>query len=234
MNSFIAFVQANKPWFDAAHALGAVVNLVGWCVGGLLLWIAWRRNRIQSVSVGPINFRVLEQQEAVVAAATAARSWSSDPAAAAGPDVPRIRETIAKAFEPAVADTMMGKSVLWVDDNPANNELVVRALKKLNLDVVQATSTEAGLAELQRRRFDLVISDMGRGTNMRAGYDLLKAIRDQGSKVPFLIFAGEDKPEYRRDAAERGAQLSTNSMLELMDKIIDHLGIHTQGAGPIT
>lgn len=223
MDRILAFVQAYKPWFDAAQAVGSVVNLVGWCLGGLLLWIAWRRNRIRSVTFGPLSFRVAQQAEAVVATATAMRSW---PAATPDKsvDVSRIRETVAKAFEPTVADSLTGRSILWVDDNPSNNELVMRALKRLQLDVVQATSTEAGLEELARRRFDLVISDMGRGANMSAGYDLLKAIRDGGSKVPFLIFAGADKPEYRREAAERGAQLSTNDMLELMDSIIAHLG----------
>ena len=77
---------------------------------------------------------------------------------------------------------------------------------------------------VRRRRFDLVISDMGRGEDMRAGYTLLGRIRDSGSKVPFFIFAGSDKPEFRREAAERGAQLSTNDMLELVDYVVKYLG----------
>jgi CheY-like chemotaxis protein len=139
-------------------------------------------------------------------------------------DVPRIRATVGRAFAPEVANNLIGKSILWVDDNPANNELAVRALRKLQLDIEHATSTESALAAMQRRHFDLVISDMGRGSDMRAGYGLLKAIRDQGNQVPFLIFAGSDRPEFRREAAERGAQLSTNDMLELIDHIIKHLG----------
>jgi CheY-like chemotaxis protein len=107
---------------------------------------------------------------------------------------------------------------------PPNNELAVRALRKLRLDVEQTTSTESALAAMKRRHFDLVISDMGRGSDMRAGYALLKAIRDQGKRVPFLIFSSSDKPEFRREAAERGAQLSTNDMLELIEHIIKYLG----------
>jgi CheY-like chemotaxis protein len=119
---------------------------------------------------------------------------------------------------------LIGRSILWVDDNPANNELIVRTLKKLRLNVEQATSTEEALAEMERRRCDLVISDMGRGRDMRAGYGLLKAIRDRGSQVPFLIFSSSDKPEYRKEAAVLGAQLSTNDMLELIAHIIKYLG----------
>jgi len=90
--------------------------------------------------------------------------------------------------------------------------------------VEQVTSTEAALQAMQYRPFDLVISDMGRGENMRAGYELLKAIREKGSAVPFLIFAGSDTPEFRREAAALGAQLSTNDMLELIQEVIGQLG----------
>ncbi len=58
---------------------------------------------------------------------------------------------------------------------------------------------------------------------MRAGYDLLKAIRVSGNNVPFLIFAGSDTAEFRREAAAQGAQLSTNDMLELIQQVIAHL-----------
>ena len=70
---------------------------------------------------------------------------------------------------------------------------------------------------------------MGRGSDIRAGYGLLSAIRGQGNDVPFLIFAGDDSPEFRRDAAQQGAQLSTNDMLELIDTIIARLGNQIQG-----
>jgi DNA-binding NarL/FixJ family response regulator len=94
---------------------------------------------------------------------------------------------------------------------------------KNRLNVEQATNTEVALAEMQRQRFDLVISDMGRGGDNRAGYGLLKAIRDQRNNLPFLIFSSSDKPEYRKEAAVLGAQLSTNDMLELLAYVIKHL-----------
>ena len=120
---------------------------------------------------------------------------------------------------------MTGTSVLWVDDNPVNIKFAVRVLEKFDVQVEQATSTESGFAAMQRRDIALVISDMRRGSDTRAGYDLLKGIRDQGNQVPFLIFAGSDSPEFRREAAERGAQLSTNDLLELIENVIKHLGI---------
>jgi CheY-like chemotaxis protein len=169
-----------------------------------------------------MNFQL--QEAAVEAAAAAARDWQAKgPGSGPAVDVQRIRETVSQAFAPETADKLIGKSILWVDDNPSNNMLAVRALRRLQLDIEQVTTTELGLDALNRRHFDLIISDMGRGSNMRAGYDLLKAVRDQGSAIPFFIFAGADKPEFRREAAERGAQLSTNDMLELIDHVIKYL-----------
>lgn len=220
MEAIMLFVQKNKLLFDFAQALSTLISLVVWTFGGLLIWRAWRSNAIRSISVGPIEVAV---QEAVVATAAAQRSWQPSEGKKRI-DMGRVRSMVSKAFIPEVAESMTGKSVLWVDDNPRNNDLAVRALRKLQLVVEQETSTEAGLARLKERHFDLVISDMGRGTNMQAGYELLAAVRASGSKVPFFIFAGSDRPEFRKAAAERGAQLSTNDMLELVDAVIATLG----------
>lgn len=221
MESVFSFVQAYRPYFDLAQALSSVANLLAWCLALILLVVAIRRNKIDRLVVGPIS--IMMKEEAVQATAAAARSWQSN-TDRYNVDVSRIRATVERAFSPKTFDNMIGKSVLWVDDNPANNELAVRALRKFRLDVEQTISTDAALAALLRRKFDLVISDMGRGEDMRAGFDLLTRLRGSGSKVPFFIFAGSDTPEFRRAAAERGAQLSTNDMLELVDNTVKYLG----------
>jgi CheY-like chemotaxis protein len=221
MESVLSFVQAHKPYFELAQAFSAVVNLFAWLLALVLLVIALRKNRIDRLSVGPFSFEMLKE-EAIIATATASRAWQSP--AGEKVDVPRIRATLDHVFTPEALDNLTGKAILWVDDNPANNMLAVRALTRFGLDIEQAISTEAGMAAFRRRKFDLVISDMGRGDDMRAGYGLLKLLRDGGSKVPFFIFAGSDTPEFRREAAERGAQLSTNDMLELVDQVVEQLG----------
>ena len=221
MEFLLSFIQANKPYFDMAQAVSSVVNLFAWCLALILLVLALRKNRIESLSVGPFSFRMLKE-EAIAATATASRAWQS--ATGERVDIPRVRATVDRAFTPETLNNLTGKAILWVDDNPANNELAVRALRKFGLDIEQATNTEAAMAALQRRKFDLVISDMGRGSDMRAGYGLLELLRESGSKVPFFIFAGSDTPEFRREAAGRGAQLSTNDMLELIDNVVKYLG----------
>ena len=179
------FVQTNKLYFDGVQALSSVVNLVAWCLALVILVMALRKSRIETLSVGPFSFKM--KQEAVAATANAARAWQSE-TAGQQIDVPRIRATVDRAFVPQTLDNLTGKAVLWVDDIPANNELAVRALRKFNLDVEQATSTEAALAAMQRRPFDLVISDMGRGSDVRAGYRLLKTDSRSWEPCPVLHF----------------------------------------------
>jgi CheY-like chemotaxis protein len=220
VEALFGFVQANKSYFDLAQALSSVANLFAWCTALLLLAIALRKSRIETLSVGPFSFKM--KQAAVDATASAARAWVAEKPTRV--DVSRIRATVDRAFVPRTLDNLTGKSILWVDDNPANNELAVRALRKFHLDVEQATSTDAALTAVERRPFDLVISDMGRGPDLRAGYGLLKILRERGIQVPFFIFAGSDTPEFRREAAERGAQLSTNDMIELVDNVVKYLG----------
>src|SRR5262249_34483249 len=137
IEGLLSFVQTNKPYFDVAQALSSVVNLFAWCFAVFLLLVAIRRNRLESLSVGPFRFRM--KQEAVEATASAARSWPA--ASHKTVDVPGIRATVERAFVPGTFDNLTGKSVLWVDDNPGNNELAVRALRKFPLEVEQATST---------------------------------------------------------------------------------------------
>jgi CheY-like chemotaxis protein len=221
VDSILQFVQAHKAYFDAAHAASTVVNLVGWSIGFVLLFVAWRRRGISRVTVGPMTFQM---QEAVAATTAAARNWGAVVPSRKHVDVGKIRSTVSRAFEPEVMDELIGRSILWVDDNPLNNELVVRALRKFQMVVEQVTSTEAGLSKLASRHFDLIISDMGRGENMRAGYELLDQVRSGNKSIPFLIFAGSDTSEFRAEAQKRGAQLSTNDMVELVDTIVSLLG----------
>src|SRR5438876_7743857 len=125
-----------------AQAVTSVVNLFAWCVAVFLLILALRKSRIESLSLGPFSFRM--KQQAVEATASAARAWPE--VSGKTVDVPGIRATVERGFAPSTFDNLTGKSMLWVDDHPGNNELAVRALRKFALEIEQATSTDAALA----------------------------------------------------------------------------------------
>ncbi|MFY0613024.1 MAG: hypothetical protein JXQ99_15955 [Hyphomicrobiaceae bacterium] len=83
-----------RKWDSAAEAISSVLNLVAWVVAAIILTVAWRRNRITGVTVGPFSIRMTE--EAVTAAA---RAWQQT-VPTQKVNLPRIRATIEHAFSP--------------------------------------------------------------------------------------------------------------------------------------
>ena len=107
-------------------------------------------------------------------------------------------------------------SLLWVDDNPGNNSYERQALEAFGISIVTALSTEEALAQLQRREFALVISDMSRPPDPVAGYTLLEGMRAAGNRTPFIIYAGTDTPEQRAEAERKGAVGRTSTPTALV------------------
>jgi CheY-like chemotaxis protein len=93
----------------------------------------------------------------------------------------------------------------------------------LGIRVDWAKDTEEALRKLARKGYDLVISDMGRPSGDRAGYDLLRRVRAGGETIPYIIYAGSNLPEDKAQAKDLGAQGNTNDPQELFELVIDHL-----------
>ena len=117
------------------------------------------------------------------------------------------------------------KLVLWVDDNPDNNIIERQSMAAYNIDFVLSRSTDDALAQLRTQRFDAIISDMGRPPDPRAGYTLLDALRGNGDQTPFFIYAGSRAPEHVREGYRRGAQGTTNMGDELLQMLLQKLGV---------
>jgi CheY-like chemotaxis protein len=123
-----------------------------------------------------------------------------------------------------VAKSRQSRHVLWVDDRPDNNFYEREALQRYGIEFEVATSTEMALKILSRSNFDVIISDMGRPPDSRAGYTLLSAVRGKGDNTPFFIYAGSRAPEHRSEAARRGAQGTTNLADELINMVLSAVG----------
>ena len=111
------------------------------------------------------------------------------------------------------------KAVLWVDDVPANNSLFVDNIRSLGIEVIQESSTDAGLAKYSSRAFDVVITDMGRKEglvfNAQAGLEFVRALRDRGARCPIIVFSSRSSQALRKDAISVGATAMTSSWVEL-------------------
>jgi CheY-like chemotaxis protein len=111
------------------------------------------------------------------------------------------------------------KRILWVDDRPDNNVYERAAFEAVGFNFKLALSTNEALQILATEEFAAIISDMGRKEGPREGYVLLDAIRNEGNKTPFFIYAGSNSPEHKREASEHGAQGSTNNAQELFELV---------------
>lgn len=133
-------------------------------------------------------------------------------------DVP-IRTTPPKTNDPANAVA----TLLWVDDHPDNNLLEVEYFKRRKIAVHLAVNTEDALKLLAMNRYDLVISDLGRGPDRLAGLTLVEALRQKGNRTPFMIYTlraetREGQQAQRRLVAESGATALAVTPVEVRTK----------------
>lgn len=114
-------------------------------------------------------------------------------------------------------DYLEGKRILWVDDYPENNRHPQSILKAAGVRIDLALETEEAYLTLDRNRFDLIISDMGRGENRTAGLDLLKGLKERNNKTPAIIFASRNAiNNYGEEAQMLGAKATAASITELL------------------
>jgi hypothetical protein len=113
------------------------------------------------------------------------------------------------AAVPRLAATPGAFRVLWVDDNPANNEWERSVLRPEGIPFDNVVSTSEAIEQLSFSRYDLVITDLGRlwssDRSRSAGSDLLgHAVITEGGQ-PVIVYGGR-KAVAQADALKaRGA-----------------------------
>jgi CheY-like chemotaxis protein len=141
-------------------------------------------------------------------------------------DVEKTKE-IAKAVErlvtPRTSRQLEGASVLWVDDRPMNNTYERQALEALGIQFTISKSTEDAVERVQKKTYDLIISDMGRPPDLHAGYTLLEKVKEMHITTPFIIYAGSKRPEHIAEARKRGVFGTTNDPQELFELVVGAL-----------
>ena len=163
-----------------------------------------------------------EAAAALVAASVARPDTNTTPESAAR-DAKEAAAVVADAVNPRVLRRTRDATALWVDDRPSNNIFERQSLEALGVTFELAISTDEALDKIAKRRFDVIISDMGRPPDPRAGYTLLDALRASGDRTPFIIYAGSNAPEHKAEARQHGALGSTNRASELFEYVLNAL-----------
>ena len=223
---------------DAVKIIEAVTKLVGVLTWpSILLFVLIRfapslREVFSSLgefSLKGAGFEASVKRKQTEAAAALAVATTSKPEAGATPETTAkearaVASFVVESATPRVLRRMGRATVLWVDDHPNNNIHERQALEALGMTIVISTSTDDALTKLKDRKFDVVISDMGRPPDLQAGYTLLDSLRSSGDQTPFIIYAGSRAPEHRTEARQRGAIGCTNRPDELLDMVLIALG----------
>lgn len=116
--------------------------------------------------------------------------------------------------------------ILWVDDYPINNELVINYLENKNIHVDIAISTEQGLDYFKQNGYDVIITDMGRGTEQDAGITLIKKLNSLGCRIPIIVFASNSAiRRYGEYALDLGAYRVTCGTVNIISILSELLGL---------
>jgi|GEM_PF-1491586 len=139
-------------------------------------------------------------------------------------DVKLDKDAVAEYVNSRTIKPLKKSTVLWVDDRPRNNIYERQSLEALGINFVLAQSTEEAFDKLNLQHFDLIISDMGRPPDPRAGYTLLDQLRSCGDRTPFIIYAADaNHPQHIAESLRHGAIGSTNRRSELFEMVLSLL-----------
>jgi len=135
---------------------------------------------------------------------------------------PEVQIDSSSSVEPAdTKSRLSGEKILWVDDNPKNNSVESAYLRdELGATIVTALTTDKALSALQGSRYDLIISDMGRGHEKEAGLDLLRRVQTEHFNLPIIIYTASWAKTGREIATSAGAFGCTNLSDELFQLVI--------------
>ncbi|OIO73172.1 MAG: hypothetical protein AUJ85_08875 [Elusimicrobia bacterium CG1_02_37_114] len=94
-------------------------------------------------------------------------------------------------------------SVLVVDDDESIGELCYRALTNHDLDVTVAEDGEEALRKIQKKTFDIVLTDLS--LPIMSGIELLKEIGKSYPSIDVIIMTGHPKLEIAVECMKKGA-----------------------------
>jgi DNA-binding NtrC family response regulator len=85
--------------------------------------------------------------------------------------------------------------ILWIDDMPDTLRNEYKMLERLRIDIDLATSETEAEHRLQTDKYDLILSDIARGDNRKAGLEFLGKYAKREQRVPFIFYVGVLHPE---------------------------------------
>jgi len=120
---------------------------------------------------------------------------------------------------------LSGKRVLWVDDYPEKNINEKQILEDQGVEFQIAISTQEAISFIKKEgNFHLIISNMERGDDKRAGIDLIKKIRSFNSELFIIIYAANAVMHKDKETAKGlGVSIVTSSSSAILRSVQKNL-----------
>jgi CheY-like chemotaxis protein len=110
-------------------------------------------------------------------------------------------------------------NILWVDDFPANNQSIMDIYKNIGVHFDIAIDNETAYELLEKNKYNLVITDMGRHSQNMAGISLIKNLKKMSinPKPQVILYASKKAISmYGSLARAEGTILVTSSARDLI------------------
>ena len=216
------------------EAIAKLINAIAWPAAALYFGtqivplLLKRFNDSDDISVDALGIKATfsrKKAEATKAltAAAAAKTIEDDQTPQEGARAAEL--AVSRSITPASVKRLSSKRILWVDDRPSNNIRERQAFEAVGIKFDIALDTEEAIALINENKFDLIISDMGRPPDPKAGYTLLDQLRNTGNNTPYVIYAASRSPEHRAETKRHGGIDCTNRADELFQIVTAALSI---------
>jgi CheY-like chemotaxis protein len=147
----------------------------------------------------------------------------------------RQMEDVGISWMPSVArrarvvrPLLHGARALWVDDNPSNNLYERMTLASLGVMLDLALTTDEALYMAARVSYDLVLSDMRRGSNPAAGIEILDELRRHGLSTPVVFYTALADPTRPTPIGAFGLTNRPDELLHYAFDVLERRGSGTR------
>jgi len=137
-------------------------------------------------------------------------------------------DAVVKAIPAVAVEPRRVARVLWVDDNPANNEIERTKLRPFGIVFDNVVSTHEAVAQLAFESYDLVITDLGRqhssDRSSTAGSAFLEHPSVKKVGPPVIVYAGTWAVAQRDELIRLGASDVMANREKLINTVLRMLG----------
>ena len=207
-----------------AHHRAYIQSLLGGAAAliavftGYLTWLNWK-TRKEMIADIRAEYRAAAEKAAQQLEAETFQDFQALQKRIRELDLTVARHKVSAESPPPRAEAAApSPRILWVDDHPANNEQEEQLIVgRWQATIERALSTEEAMRKLAQADYDLVIEDMKRQKNERAGIDLLRRL---DGEVPVIVYCSSKLVQrYGKEATACGAAAATDSPAALMEAV---------------